>query len=139
LSSGSNSEFRDPYFADLRPATYQQEAIALSQSGCARIGGMTCATCHDVHSGALVAVLSAKDGGNGVCAPCHAAIVASGSKHMLHASGAPGGRCLDCHMAPILRGPGHEAARDHSMAPPVAGPDQIAAACAVCHAGSKNA
>jgi tetratricopeptide (TPR) repeat protein len=38
-------------------------------------------------------------------------------------------------MAPILRGPAHEPARDHSMTPPVAGPDQIPAACAACHGG----
>jgi len=42
-------------------------------------------------------------------------------------------------MAPILRGPGRDAARDHSMAPPVAGRGQIPAACAACHAGAKNA
>jgi tetratricopeptide (TPR) repeat protein len=42
-------------------------------------------------------------------------------------------------MAPIVRGPGHEPARDHTMAPPVAARDQIPAACATCHAGEKNA
>ena len=139
LSSGSNSEFRDPFFADLRPSTYQQEAIAFGQSGCARTGGMTCASCHDVHSGLPTPALQAQDGGNAICAPCHAAIVAAGSKHTLHAAGTPGGRCLDCHMAKVLRGPGHEPARDHSMAPPIAGPGQIPAACVSCHAGAKNA
>ena len=59
LSVGSNAEFREPFFADLRPATYQQEAIALSQSGCATKGGMTCGACHDVHSGELVPALRA--------------------------------------------------------------------------------
>ena len=139
LSVGSNSEFRDPLFADLRPATYQQEAIAFSQSGCARLGGMTCSACHDVHAGSMQPAVTAPDGGNAICAPCHAAIVASGSEHTLHQAGAPGSRCLDCHMAPILRGPAHDAARDHSMAPPVAGPGEIPAACAACHAGSKSA
>jgi hypothetical protein len=42
LSVPSNFEFRDPFFDDLRPATYQQEAVAFAQSGCARKGGMTC-------------------------------------------------------------------------------------------------
>jgi predicted CXXCH cytochrome family protein len=139
LSMGSNSEFRDPFFADLRPSTYQQEAIAFSQSGCALKGKMTCAACHDVHSGAPAAPIAASDGGSAICAPCHAAVVALGVKHTLHPAGTPGGRCLDCHMAPILRGPGHEAARDHSMAPPVAGHGQIPAACVACHAGSKQA
>jgi predicted CXXCH cytochrome family protein len=139
LSVASNSEFRNPFFADLRPATYQQEAIAFSQSGCALKGGLTCTACHDVHSGAPSAAVAAADGGTAVCSPCHAAIVASGTKHTLHRVGAPGGRCLDCHMAPILRGPGHDPARDHSMSPPVAGKGQIPAACAACHAGEKNA
>jgi predicted CXXCH cytochrome family protein len=139
LSVGANSEFRDTFFADLRPATYQQEAIAFSQSGCSRKGGLTCAACHDVHSGSPTAGLSAPDGGDAICAPCHGSVVALGEEHTLHRSGTPGGRCLDCHMAPILRGPGHEPARDHSMAPPVAGAGQIPAACAACHAGVKNA
>ena len=134
LAVGANAEFREAFFADLRPATYQQEAVAFSQSGCARKGGMTCGACHDVHSGVLVPALAATDGGDSICAPCHGGIVASGPKHSLHPSSAPGGRCLDCHMAPILRGPGHAAARDHTMAPPVAGREQVPAACAGCHA-----
>lgn len=139
LSMGSNAEFRNPFFPDLRPSTYQQEAIAFSQSGCARKGGMTCKACHDVHSGSPTTAIASADGGTAVCAPCHAAIVAEGTKHTLHRASSPGGRCLDCHMAPILRGPGHDPSRDHSMAPPVAGRGEIPAACATCHAGSKNA
>lgn len=139
LSSGSNVEFRDPFFADFRPATYQQEAVAFSQSGCARKGGLTCAACHDVHSGAPTAALTAPDGGDAICAPCHASVVGAGSTHTLHPVGKPGGRCLDCHMAAIVRGPGHDAARDHSMAPPVAGKGFVPAACALCHADAKNA
>ena len=139
LSSGTNSEFRDPFFADLRPATYQQEAVAFSQSGCARKGGMTCAACHDVHSGSLSVAISDPDGGAAVCAPCHASVVASVAEHTRHRAGSPGAKCLDCHMAPILRGPASEQARDHSMTPPVAGRGEIPAACAACHAGAKNA
>jgi predicted CXXCH cytochrome family protein len=139
LSMGSNSEFRNPYFADLRPATYQQEAIAFGQSGCARKGGMTCSSCHDVHAGSLSAPARADDHGDAICASCHAAIAASGATHTLHAASSKGSRCLDCHMAPIVRGPGHDPARDHSMAPPAAGKGEVPAACAACHAGAKNA
>jgi len=139
LSVGSNAEFRDPFFPDLRPSSYQQEAIAFSQSGCARKGGMTCATCHDVHSGSINAAIATPDGGASLCSACHADVVASIAKHTRHRAGSVGAKCLDCHMAPILRGPGHQAARDHTMAPPVAGRGQIPAACAACHAGAKNA
>jgi predicted CXXCH cytochrome family protein len=133
LSVGANAEFREAFFADLRPSTFQQEAIAFSQSGCARKGGMTCGACHDVHSGSLVAAVTASDGGDSICAPCHASVAALGAKHSLHAPGTPGGRCLDCHMAAILRGPAHDPARDHSLAPPVAGKGKVPAACASCH------
>src|SRR5262245_31922310 len=47
LSFRPNAEFRQPLFTDLRPATYQQEAIALGQSRCVRKGGLTCSRCHD--------------------------------------------------------------------------------------------
>ena len=139
LSQGSNFEFKDPLFPDLRPATFQQEAIALSQSGCALRGSLTCATCHDVHRGVLRPALQAADGGDGVCSPCHADVAAGARAHSRHAPGSPGGRCLDCHMAPIVRGPGSQRARDHSLAPPVAGAGEVPAACAVCHAGASNA
>lgn len=139
LSVASNFEFREPFFGDLRPATYQQEAIAFSQSGCARRGGLTCAACHDVHSGAKTAALAADDDGDGLCASCHEATAAQGTRHTLHPAGTPGGRCLDCHMASIVRGPARLPARDHSMAPPVAEPGKVPAACASCHAGAANA
>jgi HEAT repeat protein len=42
-------------------------------------------------------------------------------------------------MAAILRGPAHEAARDHSMAPPVAGRGKVPAACASCHTRAADA
>jgi HEAT repeat protein len=39
----------------------------------------------------------------------------------------------------LFRSPGHEAARDHSLAPPVAGPGEIPAACVGCHADGTSA
>lgn len=133
LSVGSNFEFREPFFGDLRPATYQQEAIAFSQSGCARKGGLTCSRCHDPHSGSPTSAVAGADGGDGLCASCHSAQAALGERHTLHAAGRPGGRCLDCHMATIVRGPASVAARDHTMAPPTAVAGTIPAACVSCH------
>ena len=60
--------------------------------------------------------------------------MAQGEKHTLHEKATPGGRCIDCHMAPILRGPATAGARDHSLAPPVAGSGHVPAACTSCHA-----
>jgi predicted CXXCH cytochrome family protein len=104
LTVASNFEFHQPFFDDLRPATYQQEAIAFL-TGCARKGGLTCDACHDPHSGAPSPALSANDGGDGLCASCHRKTAALGRRHTLHDAGAPGGRCLDCHMASIVRAP----------------------------------
>jgi predicted CXXCH cytochrome family protein len=139
MTAASNFEFHEAFFDDLRPATYQQEAIAFSQSGCARKGGLTCNACHDPHSGAPSPALSAGDGGDALCATCHEKTAALGRRHTLHDTRAPGGRCLDCHMASIVRGPARLPARDHSLAPPVAEPGKIPAACAACHSGAKDA
>ena len=116
LSIPSNFEFRDPFFEDLRPATFQQEAIAFGQNGCAAKGGMSCGACHDPHRGGMVPALSAADGGDSICAPCHAPVIAAGSKHAGRDPGKPGGRCLDCHMPASLRGPATAPVRDHTFA-----------------------
>ncbi|HEX5045338.1 MAG TPA: multiheme c-type cytochrome [Candidatus Polarisedimenticolaceae bacterium] len=134
LARSDSAEFREAVFPDLRPATFQQEAAALAQSGCARKGSLTCAGCHDPHSGAL----RAESAGDGACLPCHAGVKARGEAHTHHAPGTPGSACVACHMAPILRGPASVPAHDHSMAPPVAGENEIPAACVPCHATEKD-
>jgi len=116
LSLPSNLEFRDPFFPDLRPATFQQEAVAFGQNGCATKGGMDCASCHDPHVGGTVPALAADDGGDSICAPCHAAVLQAGRAHAGRDPAAPGGRCLDCHMPATLRGPASAPARDHTFA-----------------------
>lgn len=130
-SSAADVEFREPFFPDMRPATYQQEAIALSQSGCAQKGGLSCADCHDPHGGG--SRMTEGGGVSAVCARCHGDLAADVESHSGHRPGEPGSRCEDCHMAPILRGPARAAATDHSLAPPVARPGEIPAACARCH------
>ncbi len=129
LRRAPDEEFEVFLFADLRPATYQQEAIALGQSECARRGGLTCDRCHDPHGGGLRP--SAR--GSAACLPCHDSIAAVAEKHSRHKAGTPGVGCIDCHMAAILRGPGRNPARDHTLAPPVAGTGEVPAACAACH------
>ena len=108
VSIPSNLEFRDPFFEDLRPATFQQEAIAFGQNGCAAQGGMSCAACHDPHRGGLVPAVTAQDGGDAICTPCHATV---------H-GGKPKGRCLGCHMPATIRGPASAPVRDHTFALP---------------------
>lgn len=131
----ANAEFRDPLFPDLRPATYKQEAAALAQSLCATAGGLHCSHCHDPHS----AEIQPEARGDRACLPCHAEVASQGRAHTLHAGGQPGSFCVDCHMPAIVRGPGSNLARDHSLSSPYAGPGEVPAACAVCHAGPQGA
>ncbi len=130
-SAPSDAEFREPFFPDMRPSTYQQQATALGQSACARIGGLQCADCHDPHGGPDP--IDGPAGVSGICARCHGSIAAEAAAHAAHPAGGPGTRCEDCHMAPVLRGPGSLPAVDHSLAVPIARPGEVPLACAVCH------
>jgi hypothetical protein len=132
-------EHRQATFADFRPATFGQQAAALEQSGCARKGGLACATCHEPHTGGLTPAAAGPDGGDAVCATCHAGVVAQAGAHSGHAPGTPGSRCFDCHLAPIVTGPSRERVRDHSLAAPTAPAGAVPAACAACHAGGAAA
>jgi predicted CXXCH cytochrome family protein len=130
-SAPSDAEFREPFFPDMRPSTYQQQATALAQSACSRRGGLACADCHDPHGGPDP--IDGPSGVSGICAHCHGSIAADAAAHAGHAAVGPGTRCEDCHMAPVLRGPASRPAVDHSLATPVARPGEVPLACAVCH------
>lgn len=135
----SSFEFRAATYADRRPAVFQQEAAALSQSPCASKGGLGCKACHDVHAGTLTSRVSGPDRGDALCLSCHDAIGRDLRGHTRHDPASEGARCIACHMAEIVRGPGRAAARDHTLAPPVAGPGEIPAACVTCHSGNDSA
>lgn len=130
-SAPSDAEFREPFFPDMRPSTYQQQATALAQSACARRGGLACADCHDPHGGPDP--IDGPSGVSGICARCHGSIAADAAAHARHPAGGPGTRCEDCHMAPVLRGPASRPAVDHSLTTPVARAGEVPLACAVCH------
>ena len=93
--------------------------------------GVSCADCHEPHSGTLRAA------GNAVCAQCHAPASFDASSHHHHEPGSPGSRCVDCHMPAttyMVVDPRH----DHSLRIPR--PDLSASlgtpnACGNCHAG----
>ena len=54
--------------------------------------GVTCADCHEPHSGKLRA------SGNAVCAQCHASETFDTPAHHHHATGSAGAECVACHM-----------------------------------------
>ena len=92
--------------------------------------GVTCADCHDPHSGRLRAA------GNAVCAQCHAPAKYDAAAHTHHAPGSKGAQCTACHMPTttyMVVDPRH----DHSFRIPR--PDRTVAlgvpnACNQCHA-----
>lgn len=95
--------------------------------------GVTCADCHDVHSG------KTHQSGNMLCAQCHLPSKFDVPAHYHHAAGSPGAQCINCHM-PTHTYMGVDVRRDHGMRVPR--PDLTAKygaaiapnSCAACHA-----
>jgi predicted CXXCH cytochrome family protein len=91
--------------------------------------GVTCADCHEPHSGKLRA------SGNAVCAQCHAPAKFDAPDHHHHAPGSAGAQCVACHM-PARTYMQVDPRRDHSFRIPR--PDLSDAlgtpnACSACH------
>jgi Flp pilus assembly protein TadD len=92
--------------------------------------GVTCADCHNPHSGKL------RLEGNAVCTQCHAAKIFDAPAHHHHPEGSPGAQCASCHM-PTTDYMVIHARQDHSMRIPR--PDRSLTmgtpnACNKCHA-----
>jgi predicted CXXCH cytochrome family protein len=73
--------------------------------------GVTCANCHDPHSGKIHAE------GNALCAQCHQPAVFDNSDHHRHPAGSTGAACVNCHMPERLY-MGVDWRRDHSFSVP---------------------
>lgn len=91
--------------------------------------GVTCADCHDPHSGKLRAA------GNAVCARCHEPGRFDTAAHHHHSAGGAGAQCAACHM-PTATYMGVDPRHDHSLRIPR--PDRSVAlgtpnACTQCH------
>ncbi len=91
--------------------------------------GVTCSDCHNPHSGKL------HNGGNAVCAQCHASETFDTAAHHHHPIGSTGAQCTACHM-PATTYMGVDARHDHSLRIPR--PDRSIVlgtpnACSTCH------
>jgi predicted CXXCH cytochrome family protein len=73
--------------------------------------GVTCANCHDPHSGKTIT------DGNALCAQCHKSAVFDNSDHHYHPAGSTGAECVNCHMPERLY-MGVDRRRDHSFSIP---------------------
>ena len=91
--------------------------------------GVTCADCHEPHSGTLRAA------GDATCTQCHPAATYDAAAHHFHRAGSPGAACVSCHMPPtpymVIDG-----RHDHSIRVPR--PDRtvtfgVPNACNGCH------
>ena len=92
--------------------------------------GVTCADCHDPHSGKTRAP------GNGVCLQCHSGEKYASTTHHHHAADSAAANCTACHM-PLRTYMGIDARHDHSFRVPR--PDLSVSlgtpnACNDCHA-----
>ncbi|QGM97601.1 tetratricopeptide repeat protein [Methylocystis parvus] len=97
--------------------------------------GVTCADCHNPHSGKL------RLAGSAVCGQCHAANVFDAPAHHHHQKDSAGAQCANCHM-PTTTYMGVDKRHDHSMRIPR--PDRTASlatpnACNACHDGKSAA
>ena len=96
--------------------------------------GVTCANCHDPHSGKPIA------DGNALCAQCHLPTVFDTSDHHRHPPGSMGAQCVNCHMPERLY-MGVDLRRDHGFSIPdprmsssIGAPN----ACINCHQDKEN-
>jgi predicted CXXCH cytochrome family protein len=92
--------------------------------------GVTCADCHNPHTGAR------KAEGNALCTQCHVPAAYDVPSHTHHRAGTPAADCRACHM-PVRNYMVVDARRDHGFKVPR--PDESVAygtpnACASCHA-----
>jgi predicted CXXCH cytochrome family protein len=91
--------------------------------------GVTCANCHDPHSGKTIAE------GNALCAQCHQPATFDSSDHHRHPPGSAGAECVNCHMPERLY-MGVDWRRDHGFSiPDPALASRVGApnACTNCH------
>lgn len=96
--------------------------------------GVTCANCHNAHSGKLIAE------GNALCAQCHKPARFDSVEHHQHEAGSEGAQCVSCHMPERLYMT-VDARRDHSFAipdPALSMRSEVPNACTGCHHGKTD-
>jgi len=96
--------------------------------------GVTCANCHDAHSGKLIAQ------GNALCAQCHKPARFDTAGHHHHLAGSEGAQCVNCHMPERLY-MAVDPRRDHRFGipdPDLSSRTDAPNACTSCHQGKTD-
>ena len=96
--------------------------------------GVTCANCHDAHSGKLIAQ------GNALCAQCHKPARFDTAEHHRHQAGSDGAQCVNCHMPERLYMT-VDPRRDHRFGipdPGLSSHTDTPNACTTCHRGKTD-
>jgi tetratricopeptide (TPR) repeat protein len=97
--------------------------------------GVTCANCHNVHSGKLIAE------GNVLCAQCHKSDSFDTQAHHHHQTNSAGAQCVNCHMPEKLYMT-VDLRSDHSFSipdPALSKASNTPDACTTCHQGKTDA
>lgn len=129
--------FRERWWEDGTILAAGREYTALSVSGCATRGEMTCLSCHSMHDSDPVDQLKPTMRTSAACTQCHdeSQYTESVEQHTFHASGSSGSNCLNCHM-PHTNYALLGAIRTHQIqSPQVASSVQhgVPNACNLCH------
>jgi predicted CXXCH cytochrome family protein len=128
--------------AAARPLQLVYEGLGFLSSTCAERGRLTCASCHESHGSPHGASLRRPASEDGLCASCHAALVADPAKHSHHDAKGTGARCVGCHLPKVAVERGHGAITDHTIGIPwpARGGEEPAAldACTACHTGARG-
>jgi len=75
-----------------------REYSGLSKSACYLKGGLSCLSCHSMHSSDPNKQMRAEMLGDDACTSCHATQAKDIAKHTHHAADSVGSRCYNCHM-----------------------------------------
>jgi hypothetical protein len=129
--------FKNRWWPDGQMMAAGREFSAMRESGCHSKGGMSCRTCHSMHSSDPDDQLRRDRNSSASCLECHREDTYSTrvSLHTHHAPGSSGSDCLNCHM-PHTGYALFKAIRNHQISSPTVNPVERGTppnACNLCH------
>jgi len=129
--------FKNRWWPDGQMMAAGREFSAMRESGCHSKGGMSCLTCHSMHSSDPDDQLRRDRNSSASCLECHReeTYTTRISSHTHHAPTSSGSDCLNCHM-PHTSYALFKAIRNHQISSPTVNPVERGTppnACNLCH------